>query len=185
MQMLKNLFNSDKKYYLELDNVKDSQVVQNVVQTATEVADTVKEKATEVAKSEPVKETVKAAEKGVESAQEQLASVTNEEKSAQTKAVKTKAKAKSKQNGKVAQTTVEEQKTKATPKNSGASSFEPPFWVAAMYKNNGSTKSNGKVGEETFATDNLMPTVTNYRRRPGASLAKFKDMARKARTPRG
>ena len=176
MQMLKNLFNSDKKYYLELDNVKDSQVVQNVAQVATEVTDTVKEKATEV--TDTVKE--KATEV-TESAQEQLASVTTEEKPAKAKAVK----AKSKQNGKAAETTVEEQKTSATPKNSGASSFEPPFWVAAMYKNNGSTKSNGKVEEQTFATDNLMPTVTNYRRRPGASLAKFKDMARKARTPKG
>ncbi len=168
MQNLKNLFNSDKKYYLELGDVKESEGAQNVTQAATEVTDTVKEKAAEVA----------------ESAQEQVASVTTAEKPATKKAVK--AKAKSKQNGKAAQTTVAAQKTQATPKNSGASSFEPPFWVAAMYnKNNGSTKSNGKVAEQTFATDNLMPTVTNYRRRPGGSLAKFKDMARKARTPGG
>ncbi len=170
MQNLKNLFNSDKKYYLELGDEKESEGAQNVAQAATEVTDTVKEKAAEAA----------------ESAQEQVASVTTEEKPAKAKAVKAKAKAKSKQNGKAAKTTVEAQKTQATPKNSGASSFEPPFWVAAMYnKNNGSTKSNGKVAEQTFATDNLMPTVTNYRRRPGGSLAKFKDMARKARTPRG
>ena len=173
MQKLKNLFNSDKKYYLELGDEKDSETVQNVSQAATEVTDTVKEKAAEVA----------------ESAQEQVASVTTEEKPAKAKAVKAKAKAKSKQNGKAPQTTVEAQKTQATPRNSGASSFDPPFWVAAMYNNNsstnGSTKSNGKAAEQTFATDNLMPTVTNYRRRPGSSLAKFKDMARKARTPRG
>ena len=186
MQNLKNLFNSDKKYYLELGDVKDSQVVQNVTKAATEVADTVKEKAAEVAKSEPVKEAIEKAAEVAESAQEQVASITTEEKPAEAKAVKAKAKAKSKQNGKAAKTTVEAQKTKATPtKNSGASSFEPPFWVAAMYNNNGSTKSNGRVAEQTFATDNLMPTVTNYRRRPGSSLAKFKDMARKARTPKG
>lgn len=169
MQQLKNIFNSDKKYYLELGDEKDSEAKQNVAQTTTEVSDTVKEKAAEVA----------------ESAQEQVASVTTEGKPAKAKAVKAKAKAKSKQNGKAPKTTVEAQKTQATPKNSGASSFEPPFWVAAMYsKNNGST-SNGKAAEQTFATDNLMPTVTNYRRRPGGSLAKFKDMARKSRTPRG
>ena len=167
MQMLKNLFNSDKKYYLELGEEKDSQAVQNAVKTATEVTDTVKEKATEVA----------------ESAQEQLASAITEEKPAETKA-------KSKQNGKAAKSTAQVQKTKATPTkatptNSGASSYEPPFWVSAMYKNNSSaTSNNGKVTEKTFATDNLMPTVTTYRRRPGGSLAKFQDMARKANTPR-
>jgi outer membrane biosynthesis protein TonB len=181
MQKLKNLFNSDKKYYLELGDEKDSEVVQNVVQATTEVTDTVKEKAAEVAKSQPVKEAVEKATEVAESVQEQVASATTDEKPA-----KAKAKAKSKQNGKAPKTTtVEAQETKATPaKNSGASSFEPPFWVAAMYKNNGST-SNGKAAEQTFATDNLMPTVTNYRRRPGGSLAKFKDMARKARTPGG
>ena len=172
MQQLKNLFNSDKKYYLELGDEKDSGDVQNVAQATTEVADT-------------VKEVVEKAPEVAESPQEQVASVTTEEKPAKAKAVK----AKSKQNGKAAKTTVEAQKTKATPaKNSGASSFEPPFWVAAMYNNNNNgsaKKSNDKVGEQTFATDNLMPTITNYRRRPGASLAKFKDMARKSRAPRG
>ncbi|MGB5632870.1 MAG: hypothetical protein WBM44_25855 [Waterburya sp.] len=183
MQMLKNLFNSDKKYYLELGEAKDSQVVQNAVKTATEVTDTVKEKAAEVAKSQPVKEAVKKATEVAESAQEQLASAITEEKPAETKA-------KSKQNGKAAKSTAQVQKTKATPTkatptNSGASSYEPPFWVAAMYKNNSSaTNNNGKVATKTFATDNLMPTVTTYRRRPGGSLAKFQDMARKANTPR-
>ncbi len=57
-----------------------------------------------------------------------------------------------------------------------------------MYNNNNSSssnKSNGSRAEQTFATDNLMPTITNSRRRPGPSLNKFKEMASKAKTPRG
>ena len=71
-----------------------------------------------------------------------------------------------------------------TPSGS-ASSWEQPFWVKTMYKNN-SSNGNGKTagGEQTFATDNLMPTPSTYRRRPGPSLNKFKEMARQAKTPR-
>jgi hypothetical protein len=99
----------------------------------------------------------------------------------------TDSKAKPKQqNNKVAAKSQEQTATKPAPapKNSGASSYDPPFWVAAMYKNNSSGRSNNGSEEQTFATDNLMPTVTQYRRRPGPSLNKFKDMARQSRTPR-
>lgn len=202
MQMLKNLFGSGKKYYLELDESEKP----DVVKAASKAADTVKEKATELAQSKPVQqavETVSEVSTTVASAaQEKLSDVLPGEEVAENKSVKTeqkseqnkktaktakksaKAPAKTEQNGKVAA----KEKTpeaKTTPENSGASSFEPPFWVAAMYNNNGTTNSNGKVAQETFATDNLMPTITKYRRRPGGSLSKFKDMAKKAKTPRG
>jgi len=180
MQMLKNIFSSDKKYYLELDEEKDSEVLQNVVETASKVTSTVKEKATAVVESQPVQEGVETATEVAETAQEQLASVTTEEKSAKTKS------GKAKKNGKAAKSAKAAESTKVTPKNSGASSFDPPFWVAAMYKNNGASASNNGAtnGAETFSTDNLMPTVTKYRRSPGGSLNKFKDMAKNVRTSR-
>ncbi len=191
MGILKNLFKSDKKYYLELDEVKDSKVVQDVAKAATEVSDTVKEKAASVANSQPVKEAVKTATEVTDTAQEQLASVVTEDKPEQAKPVAAKAssksKAKSKKKGKTGKSTTKTESAKVTAKNSGASSYDPPFWVAAMYNNNsnGSASSNGAATEsETFATSNLMPTVTNYRRRPGGSLNKFKDMAKNVRTGR-
>ena len=87
-------------------------------------------------------------------------------------------------NGKATESTPE---TESTPDstNTGASSYEPPFWVAAMYNtNNGAANNNGQVAEQTFATDNLMPTPTKFRRRPGGSLDKFKNMAKQAKTPK-
>ena len=218
MQMLKKLFNSDKKYYLELDEVKDSEVVQSAVKTAEKAADVVKEKTAEVAKSQPVQNAVETATEAVEAAQDKLASVVSTEekssqpeakssetkqttakaKSSETKQATTKAKSeanakvkangKAKQNGKASKKTAGKSQNKQAQsniKNSGASSYDPPFWVAAMYNNNSSANGNGQAAEQTFAPDNLMPTVSKYRRRPGGSLAKFKNMARQAKTPRG
>lgn len=72
-----------------------------------------------------------------------------------------------------------------TQPNGGASSFEPPFWVKAMYNQN-SSNGNGKAAqsEQTFATNHLMPVVSKSRRRPGPSLNKFKEMANKSKAPR-
>ncbi|MEL6495430.1 MAG: hypothetical protein AAFQ41_09945 [Cyanobacteria bacterium J06623_7] len=189
MQMLKKMFSSKDKYYLELkDEVTDSEVVQTAVTKAEKTAPAVKEKAQEVAKSEPVQSTVKTSGEAIETAQEKVAEIATDEKSSSKEPSKgkagTKAKAdksvKAEQNGKAAP-----QKTKPTPANSGASSFDPPFWVAAMNNTNKSkTNSNGQVAEQTFATDNLLPISTKYRRRPGGSLNKFKDMAKSAKTPR-
>jgi hypothetical protein len=175
MGMLNKLFNSKNKYYLELDEVKDSKPVQAVVQTANKVAEVVKEKTADVVETKPVQEAIKTQNEVTNTAQEKLQSATD-----------TKAKRKQ-QNKQVATKSQEQTATKPAPapKNSGASSYDPPFWVAAMYNNNNSSgSSNNGKGEPTFATDNLMPTVTQYRRRPGPSLNKFKDMARQSRTPR-
>jgi hypothetical protein len=191
MQMLKKIFNSDRKYYLELDELKDSEVVQTALKTAEKAAGEVKDKALEVAKSKPVQEAVKTAEEVVETTQDKLSSaIATKEQPTQKRSAKANAKGKTAQKGKIAksagskkvETKAVKQEVKATPQN-GASSFEPPFWVAAM-NNTNSTKSNGKAAEATFASDNLMPTITKYRRRPGGSLAKFRDMAKTAKTPR-
>ncbi len=176
MQMLKKIFNSNNKYYLELDELKDSEVVQTALKTAEKATETVKEKAVKIAQSEPVQEAIKTAGEAVETTQDKLASaIATEEKSIATKG-------KASKNGKV----TESKTAKAQPnpaQQNGASSFEPPFWVAAM-NNTNTSNSNGQAKEATFASDNLMPTITKYRRRPGASLAKFKDMAKMAKTPR-
>ena len=213
MQMLKKLFNSDKKYYLELDEIKDSDVVQTAVKTAGKAADVVKDKASEVANSQPVQNAVETATEAAGVAQDKIASVINtDEQPGDTKSTKTeqvsakttskqdkeskseaktknKTTAKAKQNGKAVQGPANKSSNKeAQPQqqNSGASSYDPPFWVAAMYKNNGSAaNSNGQEAEQTFAPDHLMPIVTRYRRRPGGSLSKFKNMAKQARTPKG
>ena len=199
MQMLKKLFNSDKKFYLELDEIKESEVVQTAVKTASKAADVVKETASDVASSQPVQQAVTKAKDVLDDRQETAeakldkaeaksqseAKAKLETKSKQNQKDRTKSEAKSKQNGKQADTQ-EAEKSAPTLENSGASSFDPPFWVAAMYNNNDSNKNgNGRVVEETFATDNLMPIITKYRRRPGGSLNKFKDMAKQAKTPKG
>ncbi|MBD2016460.1 hypothetical protein H6F96_21105 [Microcoleus sp. FACHB-53] len=46
--------------------------------------------------------------------------------------------------------------------------------------------TNGKVSPQaasTFAPNYLMPTPTNSRRRPGANMEMFRDMARQVKTP--
>ncbi|MDJ0588776.1 MAG: hypothetical protein QNJ72_02105 [Pleurocapsa sp. MO_226.B13] len=173
MKMLKKIFNSDSKYYLELDEIEDSKPVQAVTKTAEKVADVVQEKATEVVESKPVQTAIETAK---DIAPEQLQSSTTE--------AKPKAEAKTSSEKKADKKT--EPQTAPSPQNAGASSFEPPFWVAAMYNNSTSTvNSDGTQKEQTFATDNLMPTITKYRRRPGPSLNKFKEMASKAKTPKG
>ena len=181
MQMLKKIFNSDKKYYLELDEIKESKPVQAVVETAEKVTDVVRDKASEVLESEPAKETVETAKKTQDVAQNKLKSTTKTKSKPQADS-----KPKADKNGQAAKSE-ENTKAKPSPQDAGASPDEPPFWVAAMYNNNSKTdmNSDGQKAEQTFATDNLMPTITRYRRRPGASLSKFKDMASKVKTPKG
>ena len=193
MQMLKKLFSSENKYYLELkEEIEDSEVVQTAIKTAEKTAEVVKEKAQDVAKSEPVQSAVKTAGEVVETAQEKVASAISTEekpnKAGEVKPVET-VEGKAKSNGKAAapkEVKKEgEQEAKPAQANSGASSFDPPFWVAAMNNtNNNKANSNGRVAEQTFAPENLLPITTKYRRRPGGSLDKFKDMAKSAKTPK-
>ncbi|MEL6929611.1 MAG: hypothetical protein AAFO95_13365 [Cyanobacteria bacterium J06600_6] len=175
MQMLKKLLSPEKKYYLELDEAKESEAVQTVAKAAEKTTEAVKEKAQEVVQSEPVQSVVKTAGAAIDTAQEKVASAKAEL-------------APAKKNGKAPSPEAQEQlakPAKSTPQNAGASSFDPPFWVAAMNNtNNKTTDSNGVVEGETFAENNLMPVLTKYRRRPGGSLNRFKDMAKSAKTPK-
>ena len=179
MQMLKKLFNSENKYFLEL---KESDAVQTAVETTKKVASAAKETASEVA----------------DTAQDKLQSaISTEEKPAESKAKpqekpeksedKVKAKGKPESEDKAKQNGATKDSEVQTVENTGASSYDPPFWVAAMYNNNSSneTNGNGRVAEPTFAPENLMPVATKFRRRPGGSLDKFKNMAKQANTPKG
>jgi|GEM_PF-1857193 len=200
MQMLKKIFKSDKKFYLELpDEIEEAKPVQTVVKTAEKVKDVVQDKAQDLLDSQPAEEAAKAtkqakkevqdkaqeavkkADQAKEEVQDKLESATKEAKPQK----KAKASAK-KQNSKKPDSEKSQTKTKSSPQNAGASSFEPPFWVAAMYNNSGTNgNSNGTQAGQTFATENLMPIATKYRRRPGPSLSKFRDMAKSAKTPKG
>ena len=190
MEMLKKLFNSKSKYYLELDDTQNPQPVPTAVKTSNKVANAAQEKVAELQNSKPVQEAEKTANKVIDAAQEKLQSATTVESKPAAKKATTKVE--SSKNGKQPSKKGAKDATPATQaqpitslKNSGASSYEPPFWVAAMYNNNGSANnSNGSRAEQTFATDNLMPTITKYRRRPGPSLNKFKDMASKTKAAR-
>ena len=189
MQMLKKIFSSENKYYLELkEEIEDSEVVQTAVKTAEKTAEVVKEKAQEVAKSEPVQSAVKKAEEVAEIAQDKVkTAIATDEKPDKAEVAKSapKAKSKAKSNGAASKAKSDKQESKPAPANSGASSFDPPFWVAAMNNTNkNKTNGNGQVAEQTFAPENLLPIVTKYRRRPGGSLDKFKDMAKSAKTPK-
>ena len=213
MQMLKKIFNSKDKYYLELDeavetakkvgnvvqdkaaDVLESKPVQQAVETVKEAADVAQDKLQSAVSTDTktaAKSVAKSAEKKVESvADDAKAKAKSAEKKVESVADDAKAKAKSTQKtvkGKQAAKSDSDSQSKPqpSPQNAGASSFDPPFWVAAMYKNKSTNlNSDGSQAQQTFATDNLMPIMTNTRRRPGPSLNKFKDMANKAKTPKG
>ena len=207
--MLKKIFNSDSKYYLELpDEIEESKPVQAVVKTAEKVSNVVQEKATEVLESKPAQQAAETAKKTKDVAQDKLESANKTAKktkdvaqdkleSANKTAKKTKdvaqdklesaskTETKSNKEGEAKSNKEAQAKAKPSPKDAGASSFDPPFWVAAMYKNNSTdANSDGTQAEQTFATDNLMPIINKSRRRPGPSLNKFKDMASKTKTSR-
>lgn len=166
--MLKKIFGKKNNgYYLELK------------ETAEEVLSSAKETAEEVLSS-----TKDVVENQVSSAQEAVESQAASTK----KAVKKQVQAvdnKTESTLKTKEEKPKRQKPETNQPNGGASSYEPPFWVKAMY-NKSSGNGNGKVtqSKQTFATDYLMPVVSKSRRRPGPSLNKFKDMANKSKAPR-
>ena len=89
---LKKLFNSKNKYYLELDEIKESDAVQTAVKTAEKVADVVKEKASEVAESEPVQKAVQTVKESANGTSDKLESATTKVKPDKKEAAKPKAK---------------------------------------------------------------------------------------------
>ena len=167
--MIKKLFGGkSNEFFLELDESDNNQ--------ATE---------TKAEEKQPKPVAVATEEK-----QPEPAAVATEEK--QPEAVEAKSAKKSKKTSiknkkKTATKTAAAPSTKPTPvSSSSSSSWDQPFWVKAMYNSSSSNGSNGQVegGQQTFATDNLLPTPSASRRRPGPSLNKFKEMARQAKIRR-
>lgn len=70
-------------------------------------------------------------------------------------------------------------KTKAAPtsEQSKVTANDSPGWVATINANTNNGNATGASLPKTFATDNLMPTPSTYRRRPGPSMKPFIDMA--------
>lgn len=165
--MLGKILNLGKKkeFYLTLEETQETG--STVAELPTEVA---AETATEVATEAPTEVT-----EVIESAPVPEAEAKPEPKSTKTKGSKKRAKAKSKVTAKPPS----EKKT-AAPAYSGASSWEQPFWVKAMYNSSGSNTGNGTSteSEKTFATDYLL-VQSSSRRRPGPSIDKFKNMVGK------
>ncbi len=151
--MLGKIFNKGKKkeFYLSIDETKE---------TIGEATEAVAETVTKVTESLSSPE-----ENGV-------AELKSESKATANKASK-------KTSGKKSQTASKQEPVKQ-PVVSGASSWEEPFWVKAMYKDAGSNSeyASGQTSQKTFATDYLIVQSTS-RRRPGPSLNKFKEMVNK------
>ena len=180
--MIKKLFGGKSDgFFLELDESENSQPTETKVEEKQPEPTAV---ATEEKPPEP------AATQEPEK-QPEPAAVATEEKppeapeAAEAKSAKKSKKTSIKNRKKTATKTAATPSPKTTPVSSG-SKYEPPFWVKAMYNSSSSNGSNGQVegGQQTFATDNLLPTPSASRRRPGPSLNKFKEMARQAKIRR-
>lgn len=180
MQMLKKMFKSDDKYYLELDSVQEK-----AIDAATKANNATQAKVKAVAKSEPVKETSKKVSEAANQVSTKITDAVPEQLQPETTPTTKAAKTKKKSTNKSSKAGANGKKAPIA-KNSGVSSYDPPFWVAAMSSNNGSTGNESSTGsaEQTFATDNLMPTITKFRRSPGPSLNQFREMAKNARIRR-
>ena len=160
--MLGKIFNRGKKneFYLEINEAEGTsstvEKTKGKVATATEV------------------------EKVTESAPSPEATVEAVEAKTVSKPTKAKASKKTQKDKKTSTSTKKESGSKpADPAYSGASSWEQPFWVKAMYKNasSDSSQSTETGTQPTFAPNYLMGQSSS-RRCPGPSLNKFKDMAR-------
>ncbi|MGV2828619.1 hypothetical protein [Myxosarcina sp. GI1(2024)] len=173
--MIQKLFNFAKKkseYYLELD---EDETLQDKI---TEAKEAVGDKLTE-AKDVVVNKVTSVAEDGEEQIDSARENVETAVKSTKTEEGKLKLAA-----DKNAQNAVQPSANNGANKDSGASLWEQPFWVKAMYEKNSSNGKGATEPESTFATNNLMPIPTNYRRRPGPSLDKYKAMANETRASR-
>ncbi len=163
--MLGKILNFGKKqeFYLTIDEIQetDSTATENVTATVAEAPTKLKE----VVESTPTPEA------NVETAAKPKAKSTNTQPSKKTVEAKSQVTTKPKS-----------EKKPAAPVYGGASSWEEPFWVKAMYNNTASENSNDTAvnTEKTFATDYLL-VQSSSRRRPGPSVDKFKGMVTKKR----
>jgi outer membrane biosynthesis protein TonB len=174
--MLKKLLNfggqsKSNGYYLELQENESTQTETNSKEPKSATSVEAKKTEPKFEKTVKEKQPEPKSEKTVEEKQPKPAQAKSSQKSGKKKTVQ----AQNKQSGETTSS------SSSVPTN--ASSSEPPFWVKVMYEK---TSSNGKKAEseKTFATDHLMPSPTQSRRRPGPSLDTFRSMARQAKTPR-
>lgn len=98
----------------------------------------------------------------------------NEEQTAQ----KTEDKAEPPQAAQKAKKADQAQKQPSSPEPTATTQQQP-----VSVQSNGSGKANQLAGE-TFAPTYLMPKVTNSRRRPGANMSEFIELARDVKAPR-
>lgn len=144
--------------FLELDEKEEIKVAAEAA--PVEVATTVVAQAVSVAK-ETIAEVVETTK---ESAKETITDVVET----------TKETVKGKTKGKTI-------KTETAPKPASDTQWDQPEWVKVMYKN---TTVEASSQPKSFASENMLPTPTTSRRRPGPSLNKFMDMARQVKTSR-
>lgn len=187
------LFGGKKSgYYLELDEAVEAtqdaakQAVSNVKKAAESVASNAKETAESVASNAK-----KATESVASNAKKATESVASEnQKVTQAVASKDQKQKKVAQPVAAAATTINNGK-----KSSTASSEQQPAQVELVQTAEGlkaqpkskSTKAakvtQQQPTETTFAPKYLVPTNSNGRRRPGANMSSFLDMARQVKTP--
>lgn len=175
--MIQKLFNFAKKkseYYLELD---EDESLQDKFTEAKEAVEDKFNQAKEVV-AERVNTANKEAQKQTDSAKKDVEKVVESAKKDDKKSKPAEA---DKNSPKVAQPSAT---NGAASDSSEASSWEQPFWVKAMFEKSSNNGKQATEDKSTFATDNLMPIPTNYRRRPGPSLDKYKAMANETKTSR-
>lgn len=172
---LKNLIGGKSDgFFLELDRSEDSQSKK----TKTEKTETKKQ-----ALSETVTEAIDKAAEAIEPVTGAIKeAVTSDESAKKEETKKSKKTATKNEKKKATKTATAPASTSSSQTSSNASSYDPPFWVKAMYNNSSSSNGQAKEREQTFATDNLLPNPSRYRRRPGPSLDKFKEMARQTKS---
>jgi len=155
----------DNNYYLEL---KEDANEDNLVSNAKKAVETVTSN-TQKAVETVTSNTQKAVETATSNTQKAIETVTsNTQKAAETAKSKTKKTAK-----KVAETAPAETNGKKD--------------AAATTKAQPANKAKAPIAEQpketTFAPNYLVPTNSNGRRRPGANMSSFLDMARQVKTP--
>ncbi|ELR98966.1 hypothetical protein [Gloeocapsa sp. PCC 73106] len=75
-------------------------------------------------------------------------------------------------------------KQKVAAKTEATQDSDKPDWLKLLSQNKQETQASTPEESKTFADKHLLPIYTNSRRRPGASLSKYMDMASQIKTPK-
>lgn len=175
-----NLFKGKKEsYFLELDDNNDGQSNSQVA-TATEPKEsTPKSEPEETSQTEPAPEASTEAKDATPATPAPEAPEANAEAEAEVTPKKKASKAKKKSAPAKAKKGATEQ---SAPQPVVQDSLQLIRAAVSKNNSNGASAASGQSAQ-TFAPDNLMP-LRMSKRRPGASMAMYKDMARKVKTPR-